>query len=815
FALARRTVGADDARVDFRLQPARRLEGSVVNVERAPIANASIELWSVKDDGTLDEAQPPQRTFTDAQGEFVFTRLEEGPLHLRASATGRASVVQRLASATDRTLITLAAAAVVSGQVYGARGGPASGAEVRLVGSGLWPGVVVSSDDSGRFRFDDVPPGLYELHARRGSEVAPTSQGLEIIPGESTFVTLRLIAGVRLAGLVVNDEGAPVEGAELSSSQDGIAVVAQTTTSAADGSFVFDGLLPGPRWVSARAGGHVATSLYVESIDDPLTLTLPRGATLEGIALDARDRPVVGALVQWLGRTRAQRPTGPGLGVTSGPVPPLPLDAVGEANLWTPSGIQTRTDASGRFRLDGIAAGSGEVHVERAGSAPGRSPGIRLAAGQRITDLQIVVPDGGRVEGRVLDARGFPLGSVLVELQSERDPWPRSMMAREDGSFRFDGALGVTVLTARPYELPPARARVNVERDTNVDLIVPTDLTQLALRVFDPDGFPIADASITLQSLQASTPFSRRGRSAPDGTFVFATLPPPPYRVVADHFEFTPTEHEVQTTGDELRIVLRRGGRVEGRVVDQWSRQPIVGAVVSLAPHGERTTNEDGSFLFERVPAGGHTAEARAPGFLPETRSFDHGDARSDLGDLRLAASATFVGVVVDVLGDVVPNATVASGETRTTSGSDGSYRLEVAPGFHVLRTTHPSAGSAESARLQVDPGQESDVRVVLDGRLAPPEEEDASPQFRVAVPIEVERRGGDIVIVRVVGTGGTNALRPGDVLLAIDDEPVFAAAQARAMLRGPDGQQSVIQVRRRGRTRRVVVRRRRFQENR
>ncbi|MEM9074645.1 MAG: hypothetical protein AAGE52_39485, partial [Myxococcota bacterium] len=47
FALARRTVGADDARVDFRLQPARRLEGSVVNVERAPIANASIELWSV------------------------------------------------------------------------------------------------------------------------------------------------------------------------------------------------------------------------------------------------------------------------------------------------------------------------------------------------------------------------------------------------------------------------------------------------------------------------------------------------------------------------------------------------------------------------------------------------------------------------------------------------------------------------------------------------------------------------------------------------------------------------------------------------
>ena len=37
--------------------------------------------------------------------------------------------------------------------------------------------------------------------------------------------------------------------------------------------------------------------------------------------------------------------------------------------------------------------------------------------------IELVLPDGGVIEGRVVDARGFPRGGVPIELSTEREPW--------------------------------------------------------------------------------------------------------------------------------------------------------------------------------------------------------------------------------------------------------------------------------------------------------------------------------------------------------------------------------------------------------
>lgn len=777
--------------------------------------DAVVTVLALNDDGTIDESRAPFVTRTRADGGFELDEVPRRALRLRAEAEGRAALSRQVSADEREVALVLRAASIVAGQVYEARGGPAAGAEVRIVGSGIWPPISSISDADGRFRFDDVPEGIYEVHARRGREVAPGHRGLVVEEGSSAFVTLRMTEGIALRGVVRDDLGEALAGAQVRITPDGLALLPEETTSRVDGSFEIVGLLPGERWVSASAEGHVSASVFVD-LAEPLELELQRGATITGIVVDERDHPIPNASVSWLGPAQSGRVQGTGLGVVAGPVPPLPLTPVeGDANV-IPTGIMVLTGPDGRFELGGLAAGPGEVHAERVGSAPGRSAAIRLDPGETVRDLRLVVRDGGWIDGRVVDARGFPVGSVPIELRAELEPWARTVMANEDGTFELDGVLGIAVITARPLDLPPARVRVEVASNERlqVEIPLPTDLTQLALRVFDEDGFPVGDAGLELSSLRARTPFSRRGVSAPDGTFVFAALPEPPYRLVVDHPDFAPTESaEIRDVGSELRVVLRPGGVMRGRVMDAWTGA-IVGAQVDVrqdARTHSATTDEEGRFVFERLPRGPWVIEIQASGHLPLEREARLDDDALDLGELALISGGFLEGEVVDVLGDVVPNArvTVTDGETQTDA--EGRFRVQVEPGIHSVSVSHPSAGERESERVEVDAGEERSVRVVLPGRLASAEEANVGV-FRTGVALDLARRGDEIVVVWAGGEAARR-IRPGDQLVEVDGEVVLSAGQGRGMLRGPAGDPAVLLiVRARGARRRYVVQRERYQ---
>ena len=817
-----------EATVRVVLRRGRTLRGLVQGPDGAPLAGATIELRygpsggereGTRHDGDpssgashSDESDPNGglwRAVSGADGRFVLTPLPDAPLTLRARAEGRAEARRLVLPGDDELTLILEPAAGVSGQVF-ASSGLASGAEVRLVGSGIWPPRVATTDAHGRFRFGEVPAGIYEIHARSGDEAAPPVQGLSIAEGEAAFVTLRLRPAHRLTGQVTDERGEPIAGAQVSVRRDGVALLSFDVTTDTRGRFRVDGLLPGPWWVTARAPGHLATSAETVVPGD-LALVLTRGATVEGRVVDERDRPVAGATVLWLGPATAARPTGDGLGVVPGPVPPIPLDALtsaGPAPTLVASGARTVTGPDGRFVLESIPPGLGEVHVEAPGLAPARSA-MRLAPGERVRALRLTTPDGASLEGRVVDERGFPLASILVELRCELEPWPRSLVAGDDGTFRFEGVVGVAVLTARPADLPPARLRVEGRSGERleVELRVPSELHQLAVRVFDPEGFPVADAEVELRSRDPRSPLVRRGRTAADGTFVFAALPPPPYQLSASHPDFVQRDlGEVADPSSELRIVLPRGGALHGRVVDAWSLEPLDGvelrAEADEGPARVTTSGVDGSYVLERLPLGRYQLRASGPGLLEATRSIELRQPLTRVPDWPLAAAARLVGEVVDVLGDPVPDARVTADDgTAARSAADGTFRLELPAGVHVLEASHPSAGRARSAPVRVDAGEERSLRLVTNARVAEPSHERV-PSFVVGVPVEVERRGDEVVVTQVHGSGV--GLRPSDVLLAIDGEPVLAASQARALLRGPAGVSASVRLRRGGRVRTV-----------
>jgi C-terminal processing protease CtpA/Prc len=118
----------------------------------------------------------------------------------------------------------------------------------------------------------------------------------------------------------------------------------------------------------------------------------------------------------------------------------------------------------------------------------------------------------------------------------------------------------------------------------------------------------------------------------------------------------------------------------------------------------------------------------------------------------------------------------------------------------------HTRAGGARSARVRVEQGEERELRLVTDGRLGPSSASSAAEaRFVTAVAVAVGFVDGHVRVVERLDASA-RALRVGDVLVRVDDEPVFSVAQADALLRGPADVAALVVVRRGARERSVRV---------
>jgi hypothetical protein len=195
---------------------------------------------------------------------------------------------------------------------------------------------------------------------------------------------MRLVAArrVALAG-VVTDGGAPVAGATVALDSDALYGAREVTTDAA-GKFAFAELPEGSYRVWAWRGERAARALRVPR--------LGRGPFAD-VALALEPAAII------VGRV-VDRQTGAGLAAAV----TLSADAADEAPR------HARTDADGRFRVEGVPPGPW--------TAAAWAPGWLLAGTVSFTpgrgELTLELIPGGVVEGRVVDDTGAPIAGAVV-----------------------------------------------------------------------------------------------------------------------------------------------------------------------------------------------------------------------------------------------------------------------------------------------------------------------------------------------------------------------------------------------------------------
>ena len=576
---------------------------------------------------------------TGPNGRLTIPADTEGPFDLLLS-DGRRHKLESLPSAVD-----LPALRLLEGKVLDAA------ARKPLAWALVWPG-----DDPGNLTFTG-PEGAYTVAERAGggawvqveaSGFQPASAKLP--QGAVRIPTLALSPARALAGRVVDKGGAPLGGVVVTVAGRSAAFrldrAASRALSDAEGRFLLRGLAPVPSYdLTATRTGYRAAQATVAAGGEA-RLVLERARSGQGVAVDARERPLAGVEV-----TIRPSPAG------SGP----------------DQAATVLTDDQGRFEVPALPADRVDLEARRQGFAPTVVPGVAVAPGPGPADLgTLTLLPGVRIEGRVADAPGRPLagaGAWLTEGDRAQAGTLRQREpdARTDEAGRFavaDLARGrrVNVLVAREGYVPSWVA--GVEAPTAKPLAVVLELaSRLHGRVEDASGEPVPGASVRLRP--APPPPGTVGleprrsentedvQAGHDGAFTFAEVAPGAVTLEPSAEGFVPpdpVEVRVPPGGEvqDVVLVLGRGAGVSGWITA--GGEPVAGARVRIGPV-QAESDAEGRYRLAGVPAGLKALVLSHPAYKGRTQQVDVQPGENRV-DLTLERGATVSGRVVDEVGE-------------------------------------------------------------------------------------------------------------------------------------------------------------------
>jgi protocatechuate 3,4-dioxygenase beta subunit len=287
----------------------------------------------------------------------------------------------------------------------------------------------------------------------------------------------------------------------------------------------------------------------------------------------------------------------------------------------------TTTDPEGRYEFVDLPAGRFTVSANKAGfvtlQAGQRRPGeagrpIVLADGQAVERVDLALPRGSVIAGRVTDEFGEPIASAQVQVQRQQyGPDGQRRLApvgsgttNDLGEFRVFGlmpadyvvsagvrgsiALNVTPNpndvnegyppTYYPGTLSPAEAQtvtVAAGQETSLSFsLLPARMMRVSGVVVDSQGRPAAGSPVTLRSPSGAGFMSlMAGLVAADGTFTITNVTPGEH-VIEVRPRPVPGESSEAASmpitvggGDitGIRLVTSRGATITGRVIFEGS----------------------------------------------------------------------------------------------------------------------------------------------------------------------------------------------------------------------------------------------------
>jgi len=307
------------------------------------------------------------------------------------------------------------------------------------------------------------------------------------------------------------------------------------------------------------------------------------------------------------------------------------------------------TDASGAAFLDGLAAGTYELHVGGPDGARWEQRGISLEPGLQTVTIELpLVP----VEGTV-SQDGEPV-RARITFGNRKEAWQIPMVSDLRGRFRGylprEGTWPISLLfepDGAQQVLDPVEVERNGSGPAEVWIDVPD--TWVAGRVVDANGNPVAHASVLAQR---TTEVSANGkqlwteasetRSDPQGRFHLRGLPEGAYAFDALHGGRSgraTAEVREATPSQEIQITLRSTITISGRIVANSG--PVAGAQIFALPTVPRlrrftveqaVTDPLGGFKLTVPDDALHATLAVLPfGHVPRLLSWVPGGETSDM----------------------------------------------------------------------------------------------------------------------------------------------------------------------------------------
>lgn len=515
--------------------------------------------------------------------------------------------------------------------------------------------VVLTVDAPGRARF-----------TRRGRFDADTALRVALPPG------------ARLAGVVVDDRGEPVAGAEIRVDREDVEDLPPWLARSDEaGRFEIDTLHAGSHALRVGARGHGAVARPgVEPGDPQLRLVLPRVGSIAGRVVGEDGAPRAEATV-----------------------------VVAGSGIWPAR--QVATDADGRFVFSAVPPGTYEARAHAAQLVAEPRRGIEVEPDTRAF-LTFVLRPGAVLVGIVTDSdteEGIAGAEITVSSES-LDVAPRAATSDPDGRFRVAGlrrtphrvsvwADGYVPVTALPHDPGEPLAIALTPGGTLSGIVVDADRRPIEGASLEVIGEATDQQPVALDS-------ARGFRGA----------------VFASQLEVGTTMRLEVTEGDVPPIPVAPLPATEGALT-----LPPVAAESRLA--AAHVSGPDGRFRIEGIPPGHVQVVARHLGFASATtaRLFVGAGASREGLELVLAPAGRLTGRVVDerevgvegvlveVFGDREPHPRVAFTDER------GELIVESVVG-ELTVTARPNGRPAVRQRATVAPGGEARVLLALEGEL-------------------------------------------------------------------------------------------------
>lgn len=711
------------------LPPGVAVEGYAVDPRGRPVEGAEI---GAADSSTsvamMRFGRPEDRTPAAVTGADGYFRIEDRrageTINLDASRPGyaRSAAPGVRVPPEEPVRIVMQPASVVEGRTVDDDGKPVAGAKIVLIPTERRGGFQMrdgTSDDTGAFRIEDVPPGALEARAMAPGFQAAYVSNLEARAGQDLKgVEIVLATGAVVEGRVLSPSGKPVAGANVELMEEEARGSFRMPVSAAtdgDGRYRLDGLAPGTRTIQATHEGYrrAVRDLEVRSGENALDLSLEGGAEVRGRVVDEGGAPVVGARVSLREGWRS----------------------------WDmPS---TVSGADGSFTLAGVADGTYRLSGQKDGYALDEEGQEVIVAGTSVGGLEIKLSRGGAIVGQLLGLDFTDLSQVRIFSAS---PGGRTGVVRPDGSYRIDNlAPGKQrVLAMLPAGTRQAEGEVELEpgvSEARLDLDFGEGVT-LTGRVLR-NGEPLASATVSLNGAAAG----RWGETDHEGRFRFESLAEGTYDMVVMTRGGTRHQEKIEVAGDRDVLVDLRTVAVSGRVTDSADRSPIAGASVVLLPREgggegrvfptETSTDSRGAFRLADVAAGAWKLRVSQEGYAPAEEDVQIEDAPVEGIELALQATEGITlevalpngrppsevrSAVVDASGRVVSTGSHTvreGGRVRISSVAPGAWDLILdADGWAPVTLPVTAPGDAGRVVLALPGAVRVEVPALADGRV-------------------------------------------------------------------------------------------------